>query len=153
MPIDPKHLLNYPIPEVRQTITARDSVLYALSLGLGADPTSDQQLRYVGVAPQALPWMPVVLAHPGFWLGNADTGVDAVKIVHGEQVLTVHKQMPVSGTFIGRTRVTGIVDKGPGRGALLYSEKAVTDADSGDLIAVATGTTVDFHPELSRLGA
>jgi acyl dehydratase len=141
MPINPDTLLNYAIPEVRQTITDRDAVLYALSLGVGADPTDAGQLRYVGVAPVALPWMPLVLAHPGFWLGNPDTGVNAAKLVHGEQGLELHRPMPVSGTFVGRTRVTGLVDKGPGRGALLYSEKTVTDAATGDLIAVATGTT------------
>ena len=33
-----------------------------------------------------------------------------------------HKALPASGTVIGRTRVTEIVDKGPGKGALLYSD-------------------------------
>lgn len=43
--------------------------------------------------------------------------------------------------MIGTTRVTGIVDKGPGRGALLYTERRVTDAASGELIATLASTS------------
>ncbi len=29
--------------------------------------------------------MSVVLAHPGFWMADPATGIDAVRVVHGEQ--------------------------------------------------------------------
>jgi hypothetical protein len=77
----------------------------------------EQQLRYVyedGL--QVLPTYPVVLGHPGFWWKKPDTGVDWVRIVHGEQGLIIHKLPPPEGELIGRTRVTGIVDKGAGKG-------------------------------------
>ncbi len=32
-----EQLLNYELPEVRQRYTARDTMLYALSIGLGQD--------------------------------------------------------------------------------------------------------------------
>ncbi len=38
MAIDYEKLLNFPIPEVRQTLTRRDTILYALYIGLGQDP-------------------------------------------------------------------------------------------------------------------
>ena len=143
MAIDPERLLAYPIPEVRQRITNRDAVLYALSVGLGQDPTDANQLDFVDHhrALRALPSMAVVLGHPGFWLGDERTGVDAVRLVHGEQSIEIHRSLPVKGDVIGRTRVTGLIDKGKGRGALLFTEKQVTDAASGALLAVTAATT------------
>jgi len=143
MALDPDHLLNYCIPPVRQRYSRQDCAFYALSLGLGADPTDEAQLSFVDANRdfQALPCMAVVLGHPGFWLGNPDTGVDALRLVHGEQSVEWHRALPPEGEVIGHTRVTGLVDKGPGKGALLYSEKVLSDAVSGDVLAITRGTT------------
>ncbi len=141
--IDHEKLLNYAIPEVRQRVTPHDAVLYALSIGFGQDPMDARQIPFVSThrGPAVVPAMAVVLGHPGFWLGRPDTGVDAVKLVHGEQEIELHAPIPAEGEVIGRTRVTGIVDKGAGKGALLYSEKRLTDAASGALLAVTRSTT------------
>ncbi|VTQ08575.1 3-alpha,7-alpha, 12-alpha-trihydroxy-5-beta-cholest-24-enoyl-CoA hydratase [Pseudomonas aeruginosa] len=143
MALDPEVLLNYPIPEVRQRYSRRDSAFYALSLGLGGDPLDERQLAYVDPCRdlQALPCMALVLGHPGFWLGNPATGVDALRLVHGEQRLEWRRPLPAEGEVIGRTRVTGLVDKGADKGALLYSEKVLSDALSGEVLAVARSTT------------
>lgn len=136
-------LMNYHIPEVRQVVTPKDTALYALSVGLAQDPMDGAQLDFVDERRTLLqmPSHAVVVGHPGFWLSAPDTGVNAEQLVHGEQSLIVHKQMPVDGEFIGRTRVTKIIDKGAGRGALLYTAKELTEASSGDLIATAESTT------------
>ncbi len=141
--IDPEKLLNFPIPEVRQTLTKRDSILYALSVGFGQDPLDERQLDFVDHhrSLTAVPSMAVVLGHPGFWLGNPETGVDPKAVLHGGQRIELHRPLPVEGDLVGRTRVTGLVDKGPGGGALLLSEKRITDAATGDLLAVTTSTT------------
>lgn len=142
MAVDYQKLLNYPIPDVRQKYTRKDTMLYALGLGLGADPTDEQQLRFVyedGL--QVLPTYPVVLGHPGFWWKKPDTGVDWVRIVHGEQGLIIHKLPPPEGELIGRTRVKSIVDKGAGKGILVYSERIITDAATGELLATLPNTT------------
>ena len=143
MPIAAEALLRQPIPEVRQRLTHQQAVLYALSVGLGQDPLDGRQLAFVDGRRdlRVLPFMAVVLGHPGFWLSDPRTGVDAVRLVHGEQGMVVHRPFPVGGEIIGRTRVTGLVDKGPGRGALLYSEKQGLDAADGRRLATTTGTT------------
>ncbi|MGH7049245.1 MAG: MaoC/PaaZ C-terminal domain-containing protein [Acetobacteraceae bacterium] len=143
MPIDYETLRNYPIPEVRQRISARDTILYALSIGLAQDPLDLRQLDFVDHhrALKAVPSMAVVLGHPGFWLADPNTGVDAVKLVHGEQGIVIHRPLPTSGEIIGRTRITGLVDKGAGAAALLYTEKEIIDAESGALLATTTSTT------------
>jgi acyl dehydratase len=140
--IEYEKLLNFPIPEVRQRVTPRDAVFYALSVGLGQDPLDKRQLDFVDADRRlrVLPSMAVVLSHPGFWAANPATGIDAVKVVHGEQRITLHHPLPVEGEVVGRTRVTGLVDKGEGKGALMYSEKEIRDA-SGTLLAVTGSTT------------
>jgi acyl dehydratase len=90
---------------------------------------------------KVMPSMPVVLGAPGFWSRNPDTGMDWVKIVHGEQGLILHKPLPTEGEIIGRSRVTGLVDRGEGKGALMYSERQVIDAKTGDLLATLTSTS------------
>jgi acyl dehydratase len=41
----------------------------------------------------------------------------------------------------GQVRILDVVDKGEGRGALIYSERKITDKASGDLLATITQTT------------
>jgi len=143
MPIDYETLRNFPIPEVRQRLSARDTILYALSIGLGQDPMDVRQLAFVDHhrALKAMPSMAVVLGHPGFWLADPATTVDAVRLVHGEQGVVIHRSLPVAGEIIGRTRVVGLVDKGAGAAALLYTEKEVIDAATGALLATTASTT------------
>jgi len=136
-------LMSHPIPEVRQRLTRRDAVFYALSVGFGQDPLDARQLDFVDAdrALRAVPTQSVVLAHPGFWLADPRTGIDALRVVHGEQRIAMHRPLPVEGEVIGRTRITGLVDKGPGRGALMYSQKDVIDAETGEPLAVTRSTT------------
>lgn len=143
MPIIHDHLMNYPIPEVRQRLRWQDSALYALSLGCGQDPMDADDLRFVteGPAMRALPTMAVVLGYPGFWLADPATGVDALRLVHGEQAVEIHAPLPVDGALVGRSRVTGIVDRGEGKGALLYSERVILDAVTGAKLATLEQTT------------
>lgn len=143
MAIEYQQLLNYPIPEVRQRILPRAAALYALSIGFGQDPMDEAQLAFVDYSSslKVVPSMATVLAHPGFWLGDPATGVDAVQLVHGEQSITLHSPLPAEGEVVGQTRVIDIIDKGPGRGALLYSEKRLVDARSGELLATTNSTT------------
>jgi len=135
-------LLNWRIPEVRHRYTARDTVLYALSVGLGSDPMDERQLRFVYESNLlALPTYPIVLGYPGFWLKDPGTGVDWVKLVAGELKLRIHRLPPTDGEVIGLTHVSGIVDKGAGKGALIYATRDVRDAASGELLSTLTTTS------------
>ena len=123
-------------PEVEQSYAAKDTMLYALGLGYGYDPMDERQLQFVYEKNlKALPTMAVVLAYPGFWMKNPDSGIDWVRLVHGEQSLTVHKPLPVAGTVIGSTNIKAVVDKGQGKGALVFQERTLHDKATGDLLA------------------
>ncbi|TCZ66152.1 MaoC family dehydratase [Roseicella aquatilis] len=142
MAINYDHLMNYPIPEVRQTLRWQDVALYNFSIGLGQDPMDEQQLDFL-YEPRlkVMPSMPVVLASPGFWSRNPDTGIVWQQILHGEQGLVLHKPLPVEGELIGRSRITGLVDRGEGKGALMYSEREILDATTGEVLATTTSTS------------
>jgi acyl dehydratase len=143
MPIDYAAVKSWPFPDVEHRYTARDTLLYALGLGCGSDPTDPDELQFVFEENlRALPTMAVVLGGSGFWLRNAKTGVDWRKMLHGEQGLTLHRPLPVAGTVIGRTRIKEIVDKGRERGALMFTERRILDKESGAEIATLTSTTV-----------
>jgi acyl dehydratase len=135
-------LLALDIPAVVQTYTEKDAILYALGLGLGHDPLDADELLFVYEKDfKVLSTFAVVLGWPGFWARDLDTGIDWVKLVAGEQGLTLHRPLKPRGTVVGKTRVTEIIDKGAGKGALVYSERVVTDQATGERIATATQTT------------
>lgn len=135
-------LLALDIPQVVQTYTEKDAILYALGLGLGHDPLNGDELPFVyEKSIKLLPTFAVVLGWPGFWARDLDSGIDWVKLVAGEQGLVLHRPLAPRGTVVGKTRVTEIIDKGPGKGTLVYSERVVIDQSTGERIATATHTT------------
>ncbi|AET94084.1 MaoC domain protein dehydratase (plasmid) [Burkholderia sp. YI23] len=140
MPLRADYLLNRPFPRIEQAYSLRDSQVYALGLGLGADPLDAGQLRYVyegsdGQSLRALPTMANVLAYPGFWAREADTGITWQKILHAEQEIRIHAPLPASGRINGTTRITGLWDKGPGKGAFLQQTREIADAQTGRPLA------------------
>ena len=142
MAIDYQRLKNWPFEDVEHKYTAKDTILYALGLGLGADPVDREQLRFVyedGL--KALPTMAVVLAYTGFWARNPETGIDWQRVLHGEQGIVLHRPLPAAGTVIGRQVIDEIVDKGAGKGALLYSHRDIRDKETGALLASLHSTS------------
>jgi len=142
MPIVTQSLLDFAIPDVRQVLTARDAAFYALSVGAGQDPLNTAELAFADAdrGPLLIPSIVVVLCQPGFWLADPATGVDAGQVVHGEQGFCIHRTPPMGEPILGRTRVTGVVDKGPGRGALIYTEKELIEEATGTVFATTTAT-------------
>lgn len=136
MALDPDRLMALEFPNVHHQYGWRDTVLYALGLGFGSDPTDPKQLRFVyeeGL--EAMPTMANVLAHPGFWARDLDTGIDWKRIVHGEQAMTLHEPLPVQASVIGTMRIVDIVDKGAEKGAIIDVERAIREASTGRPLA------------------
>jgi acyl dehydratase len=142
MAIDYQRLKNWPFQEVEHKYTAKDTILYALGLGLGADPMDREQLRFVyedGL--KALPTMAVVLALPGQWSKNPESGVNWKLVLHGEQGVVLHRPLPPAGTVVARTVIDEIIDKGEDKGALVYSHRDVRDKETGALLASLSSTS------------
>lgn len=132
MTFDAQRLRAWAIPEVSRTFSQRDTILYALGVGLGADPYSADELRFVtedGLC--ALPSFGTVLAYPFLWYAQPGTGVDLTRVVHAEMGFENHAPLPVQGEVVGRTRVTAVQDKGADVGALLVTSCEIRHAGSG----------------------
>ncbi|MEM1299888.1 MAG: MaoC/PaaZ C-terminal domain-containing protein [Pseudomonadota bacterium] len=144
MPINYETLKARAFPVVEQAYTARDTILYALGLGLGADPLDEAQLRFTFEEAEgfsALPTMACVLGTPGFWSREPGTGITWQKILHGEQGFRIHAPIPPEATLIARNRIKEIIDKGADKGALIYLEREISDMVTGQRIATTTSTT------------
>ncbi|PTB18852.1 3-alpha,7-alpha,12-alpha-trihydroxy-5-beta-cholest-24-enoyl-CoA hydratase [Trinickia symbiotica] len=127
---------NWPIEDVTQTYTERDVMLYSLGLGLGSDPLDAAQLRYVYEKDlQAMPTCAAAFAWPKSWMRDPRTGIDYVKLVHGEQDVRFLRPMPVAATIVSKTRVSRITDKGAGKGAIVELLRDIIDASNGDRLA------------------
>ncbi len=124
------------IPVVEQQYAFKDSILYALGLGYGEDPLDPAQLQFVyEERQQAVPSMCVVLGYPGFWLRDAVLGVDWVRMLHAEHSFTLHRPLKPAGSVRSEHSITAVVDKGAGKGALLYVEKKLFD-EQGPLATI-----------------
>ncbi len=121
----------------------RDTILYAMGVGAGSEAVEDPALlRFVYERQlQAFPTMAVVLGFPGFWMSDQRTGIDATRIVHGEQHLELHQPLPAAGKLTAHNKVIRITDKGEGKGALVTIERTLHDATSGDLVATLQQVT------------
>jgi acyl dehydratase len=137
--LDYKAALSHPPVRAEQAYTVRDTILYALGVGLGQDPLDRNELRYIyenGIV--ALPTMGVVLASTS--MRDLSLDIDYGKMVHGDQNLKLHRQIPTAASVVGETRVIDVIDRGVGKGALVRLAKEITDAKTGEAIATATMT-------------
>ena len=132
MPINYDALLSLKIPEVEHRYEYKDVLLYALGIGLGRDPTNEDELSFVYEKNlRVLPTFPTVLGRPDFWIRDLPTGIDFTTVVHGEEGVVLHRQLEPRGHVVATTRITDVVDKGPGKGALVYTERSIVDKATG----------------------
>ena len=143
-----RSMLNYALlkswkfPDIIQTYTDRETILYALGVGFGDDPLDSEGLRFVYErAMKAVPSMAAVLGSPGFFWQNPDFGVDWIKIVHGEQDVEWFQSVPPAATIIGRNRIARLTDKGPGKAVVAEVVRDVFDQASGAHLATARQIT------------
>ena len=130
MPINPDAVGSRSEP-ARRTWSSKDCLIYALGVGAGAQDPSDE-LEFTtensqDVAQRALPTTAVVLGMPG-GLGAIGTFNPAM-LVHGEQAVSLARELPVAGELESVTEIVGIYDKGSG--AVVATETTSTLVDDG----------------------
>ncbi len=142
MPIRPDLLLANSFPEVRQSFAKRDTILYALGVGLGADPMDDSDLAFLlEDRLLALPTFAVTLGGLGMWIKEPKFGVDFAKLVHYEQAAEFHVPLPPEGEIVAQARVRAVYDRSEGNGAIVVVEREVRDATQ-DLVYCALKQTL-----------
>jgi 3-hydroxyacyl-CoA dehydrogenase/3a,7a,12a-trihydroxy-5b-cholest-24-enoyl-CoA hydratase len=131
MSIDPG-IEGFEYPLVRRAYDARETMLYALAVGAGAD---DDELRFVyedGLV--ALPTFPVIPPFDAMAQMEIALGLDFTKVVHGEQRLRLHRPVPAAGELFVRVRVSKLWDKAP---HAIVDTTAEIDVD-GERVATTT---------------
>ena len=130
MALNYEHLMGLKRDGERFSYGDRETMLYALGIGMGADPLDGNELPFVFEQPalKTVPTMASVLTRVALL---KDCGYDYTKVVHGEQRLVLHRPLPPQGELIASARVTEAYDKGTGKGAVIYSETVVRAAGDG----------------------
>jgi len=142
MPIDGKRLLAMQFPDHAFEWTIEDCQRYALATGFGQEPLEERELRYVLEGPgfQVSPTAAITLYYDDRWMRAS--GVDLAMSLHGEQRNVFHRPIPPQGRGLVTSRITGVHDKGPGRGLLVVCEQEFRDASTGE--AIATSVITNF---------
>ena len=134
MAIDPDKLLSMPPIVTRQTLTPRDTILYALGIGASElDFLFEERLK-------ALPMMAVTLGYPGFFWRDPAYGANWQKILHGEQSTIFHAPLPTAGEIVGSTVIEALYDKGADKGALAMVTREIHDG-AGTHLATSRSMT------------
>jgi len=130
MPINPDAVGARSEP-TRSSWTSKDALLYAVGVGAGQEPLEELQYtteNSADVDQKVLPTMAVVLGFGGSAMGQIGTFNPAM-LVHGEQAITLHREIPVEGEIDTVGEITGIHDKG--KGAVVVIESTSTLVSDG----------------------
>ena len=140
MPINYDLLMSLKSEGDEFTYTDRETMLYALGVGMGRDPMDEKELKYVYETPdmRTVPTMATVISWGQSTLAKAD--LNWLMIVHGEQRLELHKPLPAAATIVANGKVVGAVDKGADKGALVISETEIFDKATGDHLCTLGST-------------
>ena len=140
MPIDLKKALALRSEGQEFSYTDRETMLYALGIGMGGDPLNRDELPFV--YENGLKVMPTLATVVTWGAGRTlETGINFMMVVHGEQRLTVHKPMPDRATITADWRITDVIDKGAGKGAIVVNETVIKDKATGDKLVTLVGST------------
>ena len=141
--LDYQIVKNWDFGDKVQSYTFRDTILYALGLGIGTDPVDATQLRFVFEKDlQVIPTMAAVLGSTGFWWKDPSTGVDWVKLVYSAQDLRIHRPLPIEGTVIGRNHVVSVTDRGVDKGAIVQIRRELFEQSGNHLLAEVIQTSI-----------
>ncbi len=132
MAINYQNLINWKFADRVDHYTPRDCNIYALGLGYGSDPMNEVELPYVLERDTlVVPTFLAIIGAPNAWAADPATGIDYPKLLHGEHRMRFHNPLPAKGAVLSKTRVTRVVDKGEGKGALVVTVREISDAETG----------------------
>ncbi len=135
--IDYDKLLALKIPDVEHTYTERTRCSTRSASASATIRSTEAQLDFVYEKNlKALPTFACVLGYPGFWVRDLDTGIDWVQDRQRRAGLhAASRRSSRAAPWSASTRIVEVIDKGEGKGAVVYTERKITDKASGELIA------------------
>jgi len=139
VPISYPDILELTSADQRYAYGDRETMLYALGIGLGADPMNETELPFVyenGL--KAVPTLATVVSW-GAGPRPDKMGINYMMVVHGEQKVEFHQPMPTEADLVAEGKILGAYDKGP-KGAVVMTEVTLKDAKDGAPIATLTSS-------------
>lgn len=135
MPIDYPAILGIRETARRFAYTDRDTMLYALGVGMGGQHKDDRELDFVYEKNlKAVPTLATVVAW-GAGVPTEELGVDYKLVLHGEEQTFFHKPVPTAATILADSHIAEVYDKGEGKGAIIVRETVLRDESDGQPIA------------------
>lgn len=128
---------------MEQRLSPRDCMLFALGIGIGFRPNDPDELQFCfedGL--KVFPAMANVIAHPAAWMKAPELEIDWLKIVHGEQTFSIERPLQPGRSYVGSYRVSDVVDKGPHKGAFVYTKKQLRDQETDEIACTVSSTYV-----------
>ncbi|MEZ5374246.1 MAG: MaoC/PaaZ C-terminal domain-containing protein [Microthrixaceae bacterium] len=108
--------------------TSKDSLLYAVGIGAGTDDLAFTTENSMNIDQRAYPTQAVVLGDASGAFANIGSFNPAM-LVHGEQAITLHRELPVEGTVVTTGEVTAVWDKGKGAVVEVTSRSVSPDGE------------------------
>ena len=136
MPLDYEKLMRMKFEPFAQTYTRKDTMLYALGLGVGSQDPGRSERAEVCVRARS---RRAADARRDAGRGRdaprrSKFGINYRMLLHAEQSLRMHKPLPVEGTVISQSTFDEIYDKGAAKGAIMYMTRTLHDEATGDLL-------------------
>lgn len=138
MTFDAERILAHPGIERAYRYTRRDTMLHALSIGIGTHYTEPREVAFAYDAGlKAFPTLANVLG----WVDMArdpavrdpSLGIDPDRLVVAAVAMRVERPLAVEGEGVTRTRFAELVDKGAGNAGLVRVRKATLDASGASI--------------------
>ena len=122
----------------------REVMLYALGIGMGADPMDERELQFVNEASLLERPLKVVPTYGAVMARNADPslqelGLNAMMVLDGGRDMTFHKPLPAQANITGHSEVIGAFDKGKDKGAVVMIRTVLCD-EKGEKLATRVST-------------
>lgn len=132
---------------LRHTYNYRDIILYALGVGASVKIPADFRYLYendnnFAVFPTFYTTFDVISATDISMLEKSLPNVELnpMKLLHGEQYIEIHKELPTEATVESRIKVVDVLDKG--KGAVFVLQNETFDTSNGDKLS--TGQMILF---------
>jgi len=127
--------------DIEYNYSDRETMLYALSIGLGRDPLDEKELAYVYEQRGPLKTVPAMASVLVQDLFGPGLGWDYGQVLHVGQHMSLYRPLPASGELLINKRVAAAYDLGPRRGAIvMFEADARLAADDTALFTV--GSTI-----------
>jgi acyl dehydratase len=145
MPLNYERILAHRAGPLDASTDERTCILYALGVGIGMDPVDCGQIKFVHERELvAFPTVASVLGWPGR-LTDPAFGIDSRMVVAASLKVVLHRPLQTREKLTSDPRVVEIVDKGPGKHAILQSARTLVAPDGTEVATVENTSIARGH--------